>query len=86
MTTDPTIACPKCNTNIPLTESLAAPLIQQTRQHYEQLIAAKDRDIAGQEAKLRDQQTTLAKEKSSIDQQVSEKLQLDVEPQQVVLG
>jgi hypothetical protein len=77
MTTEPTIACPKCSTSIPLTESLAAPLIQQTRQHYEQMIAAKDRDIAGREAKLRDQQTTLAKEKSSIDQQVSEKLQAE---------
>jgi hypothetical protein len=29
--TDPTIICPKCKTEIKLTESLAVPLIEATR-------------------------------------------------------
>ena len=33
--TDPTITCPSCGTEIKLTESLAAPLIEQTRREYE---------------------------------------------------
>ena len=30
--TDPTITCPKCHAEIKLTESLAAPLLESTRQ------------------------------------------------------
>lgn len=32
---EPLIACPNCHTEIKLTESLAAPLIEATRQQYE---------------------------------------------------
>jgi hypothetical protein len=42
---EPTIVCPKCNAEIKLTESLAAPLIDATRRDYEQRIAAKDAEI-----------------------------------------
>ena len=33
--TEPTLTCPQCGTEIKLTESLAAPLIQVTRQEFE---------------------------------------------------
>ncbi len=33
--TEPTITCPNCKTEIKLTESLAAPLIESTRRDYE---------------------------------------------------
>jgi hypothetical protein len=36
---DPTITCPNCKTEIRLTESLAAPLIESTRRQYEKRIA-----------------------------------------------
>lgn len=39
--TEPTITCPKCKTEIRLTESLAAPLIETTRRDYEKLLAQK---------------------------------------------
>ena len=48
---EPTITCPKCNTEIKLTESLAAPLIESTRREYEQRLAQKETEIAAEEAK-----------------------------------
>jgi hypothetical protein len=36
---EPTITCPKCKTEIKLTESLAAPLIEATRRQYEKRLA-----------------------------------------------
>ena len=36
---EPTMTCPNCKTEITLTESLAAPLVEATRQQYERTIA-----------------------------------------------
>jgi hypothetical protein len=72
---DATIICPKCHSNIPLTESLAAPLLAATRQDYERKIAEKDHDIADREAALRDQQAAIEKARTEIDQQVFDKVQ-----------
>lgn len=43
--TEPTIICPNCKTEIKLTESLAAPLIEATRRQFEQQLAQKDNDV-----------------------------------------
>jgi hypothetical protein len=43
---EPIIVCPKCHSDIPLTESLAAPLLAAIRRDYERRIADKDREIA----------------------------------------
>jgi hypothetical protein len=72
---DPTITCPKCHHDIPLTESLAAPLLEATRQDFERQIADKDRNIAGREEALRNQQAALEKGRAEVDQQVFDKLQ-----------
>jgi hypothetical protein len=72
---DVKILCPKCHSDIPLTESLAAPLIEATRRDFERRIAEKDRYIASREAALRDQQTAIEKAKIEIDQQVADKIQ-----------
>ena len=74
---DPTITCPNCKTEIKLTESLAAPLIESTRKQYEQRIADKDTEVAKREAAIRDQQTALAKARESIDEQVADKLKTE---------
>jgi hypothetical protein len=44
--TEPMLKCPKCNTEIKLTESLAAPLIEATRRDYEQRLTQRDADVA----------------------------------------
>ena len=71
---EPIIVCPSCKTEIKLTESLAAPLIETTRKQYERQIAQKDADVAKREAAIRTQQANLAKAQESIDEQVAAKL------------
>src|SRR3981081_190419 len=73
--TEPIINCPKCHTDIPLTESLAAPLLAATLAKDERQMADQSQDITAREAKLRDAQATLEKERASIDQQVFERMQ-----------
>jgi hypothetical protein len=71
---EPIIHCPTCRTEIKLTESLAAPLIAETRQKFEQTLAAKDAEVAKREAVLKSKEAELATAKASIDEQVATKL------------
>ena len=71
---DPTIVCPNCNTQIKLTESLAAPLIESTRKQYERQLAQKEAEVAKREAAMREQRVVLAKAQESIDEQIAAKL------------
>ena len=71
---EPTITCPNCKTEIKLTESLAAPLIESTRRDYEKRLALKDTDIARKEESLREREAAVSKAKQAIDDQVAEKL------------
>jgi hypothetical protein len=75
--TDATITCPNCRTEIKLRESLAAPLIESTRQQYEKKIAEKDAEVAKREVAIKEQQTELAKAKEIIEEQVAEKLKTE---------
>lgn len=72
--TEPTIICPKCKSEIRLTESLAAPLIEATRQEYEVRLTKKDTDIASREKALNEREVEVSKARDSIDSQVTEKL------------
>jgi hypothetical protein len=72
--TEPTLTCPSCRTQIKLTESLAAPLIEVTRRRYEDQLARKEAEVAGREAAIRDQQAQLAAAKDAIDTQVAAKV------------
>lgn len=72
---EPTIICPKCNTQIKLTESLAAPLIEATRTQYEQKIRESQADIVKRESAVREQLGTIAREKESIEEQVAQRVQ-----------
>ena len=71
---EPTITCPKCSSEIPLTELIAAPLIKATQQKYDQAIADKDREIASRETALRAQHAALEKDKAALDEHVAQKL------------
>nr|WP_281720563.1 DUF2130 domain-containing protein [Nitrosomonas nitrosa] len=71
---EPTIICPNCKTEIKLTESLAAPLLESTRRDYEKRLAQKDADVAKREAGLREREEAIAKEKEQLDEQVEEKV------------
>ena len=72
--TDPTLTCPSCRTEIKLTESLAAPLIADTRQHYETKLAQQEAEVSAREATIRDQQEQLASARQAIDAEVATRL------------
>jgi hypothetical protein len=74
MTAEPTITCPKCKTEIKLTESLAAPLIEATKRAYEQEMAEKDAAVAQKEKALREKEAAIAKEREAIEEQVADKV------------
>jgi len=74
--TEPVITCPKCQSEIKLTESLAAPLIESTRRDFESKIAKKDQDIEIREAAIGKREEALSKEKQNINDLVEEKLKV----------
>ena len=72
--TEPTIICPNCKTEIRLTESLAAPLLEATRRQFEQQLAQKDNDIVQREQAMRDREKQLKEDKRKLDDQVAEQV------------
>lgn len=73
--TEPTITCPNCKTEIKLTESLAAPLIESTRKQFEQQLAQKDSDIATREQAVREKEKLLVDTQNKLDQQVADQVE-----------
>jgi hypothetical protein len=72
--TDPTLTCPSCRTEIKLTESLAAPLIADTRRRYETQLAQKEAEVAAREAAVRQQREELATARQDIEAEVATRL------------
>jgi hypothetical protein len=75
--TEPVIICPQCSASIPLTESLAAPLIKATRLKYEQAMAAKDRAIAEREASIRERAELLESERAQFEEQIAVRIEVE---------
>ena len=73
--TEATITCPNCKTEIKLTESLAAPLIESTRKQFEQQLAQKDSDIAVREQAMREKEKQLADAKTKLDEHVADQVE-----------
>jgi hypothetical protein len=72
--TEPVITCPNCHSEIKLTESLAAPLIEAARKDYEERFAEKDAALAKRETAVRDRLAQIAKERQSIEAEVTTRL------------
>ena len=72
---EPTVVCPQCKTEIKLTESLAAPLLESIRRDYEQRLTQKDADMAKREKALHEREAVLQKQKESMDEQIAQKMQ-----------
>lgn len=71
------ITCPNCSTEIKLTESLAAPIVQATRKEYETKLAEKESDFSKREEELRILQKNINDSERVIDERVSEKIKLE---------
>jgi hypothetical protein len=74
---EPVIQCPNCRTEIKLTESLAAPLIAETRRQFELTLAAKDAEVAKREGVLKTKESELAAAKATVDEQVAAKVKAE---------
>lgn len=74
---EPIITCPNCSTEIKLTESLAAPIVQATRKEYEAKVAEKESDFSKREKELRILQKNINDSERIIDERVSEKVKLE---------
>lgn len=84
--TEPTITCPQCRAEIRLTESLAAPLINATRQQYEQQLLQKDGEIARREQGIREKEKQIAEARRTLDDQIASQVaaQLSTERSRVI--
>lgn len=71
---DPQIVCPNCHHEIRLTESLAAPLLEETRQRFNDQLAAKDAEVARKTEALRKEQEAVAQARVSIEDEVAQRL------------
>ena len=74
---EPIITCPNCSTEIKLTESSAAPIVQATRKEYEAKVAEKESDFSKREKELRILQKSINDSEKIIDERVSEKVKLE---------
>jgi hypothetical protein len=73
--TEPAITCPSCKTEIRLTESLAAPLIETTRRQFQQQLAQKDDEIAKREQGILEKERQLTSAKNKLDEQVASQVE-----------
>ena len=71
---EPTIFCPQCKSEIKLTESLAAPLLESVRRDYEQRLSQKDNEISKREKFLNQRAESIEKAKQNLDHEIEQKL------------
>ncbi|WP_028351517.1 DUF2130 domain-containing protein [Bradyrhizobium murdochi] len=71
---EPTLHCPNCNYEIKLTESLAAPLLDESRRRFQEQIAQKDAEVARKLDALRREHQELAAARTQIEEQVQQRL------------
>ena len=67
----PIIECPRCGTEIKLTESLAAPMMESMRSQYEERASLQERKMAEREQKLQVRAQEMDIREKSIDEKVS---------------
>ncbi|MCA1397930.1 DUF2130 domain-containing protein [Bradyrhizobium sp. BRP56] len=71
---EPTIYCPNCDHEIRLTESLAAPLLAETRQRFQEQLATKDAEVARKTEALQQEREKLQKDREQVEDQVASRL------------
>jgi hypothetical protein len=72
--TETTITCPNCGTAFPLTESLAAPIIEETRAKFQEQLKQKDEQIREREASLQSQKQSLQQERDNLEATIGQRL------------
>ena len=83
--TEPTISCPKCKTSIPLTESLAAPLIEATREQFEAQLSQKDDEIVRREKIVKDKEKEITESKRVLEQEIGNRVAEQLSAERVLV-
>jgi hypothetical protein len=74
---EPHILCPKCSHQIPLTESLAAPLLEAERREFQKKLAAREIEFTRKADELRRQHDELTQARESFEENVRQRLQAE---------
>lgn len=84
---EPIIICPNCSTEIKLTESLAAPLLNATKKQFEQKLLQKDADVALREKQIQEKEQELSLAKNNLNSQVAEQVaeKIRIEKQRITV-
>ena len=76
---EPTIICPNCKHELKLTESILAPLMEETRAQYEKRLSLKDEEIARREAAISERQAAIARAEETLADEVTAQLKIERE-------
>jgi hypothetical protein len=71
---EPSIVCPNCRTEVKLTETLAAPLIEAVKLDSDRKLRLKDAEIAKRESAIREQQEAVQRALDTMEAQLAERL------------
>jgi hypothetical protein len=74
---EPIILCPNCGTEIKLTESLAAPLIAETRKQFEIKLTNQQQKFDVREFAIKAKEQALENEKASLDAKIDELVKVE---------
>jgi hypothetical protein len=77
VTEQPIITCPNCGTEIKLTESLAAPLIAETRKQFEIKLTNQQQKFDVREFAIKAKEQELENEKASLDAKIDELVKVE---------
>ena len=72
--TEPTITCPSCQADIKLTESLAGPLVEQTRRVFAEQLSAKDQLLAKAQAEVASTKQSVEQERLDIEATLAKRM------------
>jgi hypothetical protein len=85
---EPTLTCPKCGTEIKITESLAAPMVAAVEEKYQAQLAQKDDDLKKKEDAVQESWTQLERAEKALDNRkagLQEEVRLEVEEGQLAI-
>lgn len=74
---EPHVPCPKCGHEIPLTESIAAPLLEAERRSFQTKLAAKETEYARRDDELRQQRDDIAKARAGVEEHIRQRLETE---------
>jgi hypothetical protein len=74
---EPHIVCPECSHRIPLTKSIAAPLLEAERRDFQKKLAVREAEFTRKAEDIRLQQEQLSKTREGIEEEIKGRLKVE---------